>query len=122
MRSRNGSLTRGPDEHQEFNRTDDGKGMTTILNNVLGDILGFLRKALADGTLNPNTVAGIDAWDSSFQSEMSATKPKLPALSSSDRSLPLALRLQALEAELAAFDKALPYIPDHQFIETDSIS
>lgn len=95
--------------------------MTTILNNVIGDIFGFFRKVLAGGSLNPNTVAGMDTWDSSFGSERPASKPVLPPMSSSDKSLTLALRLQALEAELAAFDQALPLI-NNQFIKTDTIS
>lgn len=95
--------------------------MTTILQNMIGDLFGFFRARFAAGGFNPNTVADTGGWDSSFETEEVATSSKLPALRSSDRTLPLASRLQALEVELAAFDKALPYIDSRPIIETDSI-
>jgi hypothetical protein len=97
--------------------------MTTILQNVIADIFGFFRGMFAAaGNFNPNTVAGPGTWDSSFRSEWPDDGSTKPAMSSSDRSLPLALRLQALEAELAAFDQALPHIHGDRIIETDSIA
>lgn len=96
--------------------------MTTNLNNIFSDIIRFLRRAFATGSLNPNTAAGAASWDRTFEPEMPVSKPKLPAMRSSDRSLPLGLRLQALEAELASFDEALPRIHNYQFTDTDSIS
>ena len=71
---------------------------------LTANVWGFFREILAKQSLNPNKGSGMGSW---VESDMSVG-PSLPAMKSRDRSLPLALRLEALEAELAQFERMLP--------------
>ncbi|MBE7516115.1 MAG: hypothetical protein HS105_05835 [Chloracidobacterium sp.] len=80
--------------------------MNTFLYNLTANVWSWLREAFTKQSLNPNKVTGMGSW---VESEMPVDKPTLSPMSSRDRSLPLHLRLEALQPELEQFDRALPH-------------
>ena len=80
--------------------------MNLLMNMLSANVWGFFRDIFAKQSLNPNKTSGMNSW---VMSETSDNKPTLPSVSSRDRSLPLPLRLEALQPELEQFDRALPY-------------
>lgn len=81
--------------------------MITFLNNLTVNVWNLLREAFSTHSFNPHKVSGMGSW---VESEMPSGTPSLPPMSSRDRSLKLHLRLEALEAELEQFDRALPHV------------
>lgn len=81
--------------------------MNTFLNNLTANVWTLLREAFSKHSLNPNKASGMGSW---VESEMPIGTPSLPPMSSRDRSLKLHLRLEALEAELEQFERALPRV------------
>ena len=80
--------------------------MNTFLQNLTANVWNWLRDAFTKTSLNPNKASGMGSW---VESEMPVDKPSLPTMSSRDRSLPLDLRLEALQPELEHFNRALPH-------------
>lgn len=79
--------------------------MNTFLSNLTANVWTLLREAFSKDSFNPNKASGMGSW---VESEMPSGTPSLPPMSSRDRSLKLHLRLEALDAELEQFDRALP--------------
>lgn len=88
--------------------------MNLLMNMLTANVWGFFREIFAKQSLNPNKASGMGSW---VESEM-RTNPSLPRMKSNDRSLSLPLRLEALDAELAEFDRMLPKAGVNEIFET----